>query len=266
MSKKNLPKELPLEKEIHLLVAHKKFLHGYCEDNALNGILAGYKVPTFVKIAGRFIYGMTHYSRKYGYTEHDMAAMIERILHERQLRLNKGFEWTEENKAKFLFVNDQIYDACVKAWEEAKETAAALEKRIKRRDSFLKDYEIEITLNIYPGIGGRGRWVSEPESYLADEETKLIKTNISHSHYKKDFEEKEEPILIGKNTNWNFEYPNNEFDNHYICYAIHVLLETDSWSVPDILSVEQIWVDVNVAYQHGRNTTKRQQEKFQGGE
>ena len=248
----DLSKELSLEKEIHLLMANEySKWHSSTRRKALDEILDGYKVPMLTKIAGKLICERSYYPSFYNYTEHDLNEMIGRILYERKHRLNEGFKWTEENKARFLFINDQLYDACVKGWEEAKETAAALEKRIKQRNSFLKDYEIEITLNIYPKIKGERRWASELESYLGHEETRLLEMNISHSHYKRKFkkENADKPMLIDKSTNWNIEYFDGVFDNDYICYAIHGLLDTDGWSFVDILSINKIWVDVEVKHQ-----------------
>ena len=139
----DLSKELSLEKEIHFLMAiGNSKLHSTTRRKALDEILDGYKVPMLTEIAGKLICERRYYPSFYNYTEHDLNEMIGRVLFERKHRLNEGFKWTEENKARFLFINDQIYDACVKGWEEAKETAATLEKRIRQRDSFLKDYEI----------------------------------------------------------------------------------------------------------------------------
>ena len=138
-------KKLAVEKEIHLLMANRdKF-------EKIEEILAGNKLPMLVKIAAA-LYNQDNIFGKY--RECDLSDMISYVLGERRRRLNADFKWTDENKARFLLINDQLYDACVKGWNEAVNTATVLEKRIKQKDSFLKDYEIEITLNAYPKISG----------------------------------------------------------------------------------------------------------------
>ena len=244
-------KDLSIEKEIHFLMAHK--------DNydKIQEIIAGYKLPMLIKIAAEF-YCFNIRPRCGICSVHDLDDMLKKVLSERRRRLNADFEWTDENKARFLFVNDQLYEVSKKGWDEAKETAAALEKRIKRRDSFLKDYEIEVTLNAYPKITGPRESAKRVNYYLAEKANMPGNMSISHFRYKHDKNEEHTPLMIDKKTNWNREYFNGEFENSYICYAIHWMLDTHVWSFPDILSIQEIWVDVNVAYQHWARVVKSQ--------
>jgi hypothetical protein len=94
------------------------------------------------------------------------------ILHERVKKLNIDFEWTNENKEKFINVNDKIYQTFEKAYNEAVAAANKLEARIKNNDKFIKDYEVKIEIQPYMGDEyyddgddfGFGYVLSEPES------------------------------------------------------------------------------------------------------
>ena len=241
-------KRLPVEKEIHLLMAYKD------RDEAISEIIAGYRTPKLVKIAAALADMKSHSGKYSKYTEHDLADMLDDVLEERRRRLDADFEWTDENRARFLLISDRLYDASVKAWQEAEETAASLEKRIKKKDSFLKDYEIEIAVTPYPKIRGEREAAVTVALYLAEETLVCMKTDISHIHYHRhiggDGDGYEENLLTDKSMNWNIEYFNGVFDNDYICYAIHVILDTGVWSFADVLAIERIWADVEVTHQY----------------
>jgi len=238
----------PVEKEVYLLMAYKDNYDIICE------ILAGYKLPMLVKIAAKLDDMGWKHNKKY--LEDDLKDMLKSVLIERKRRLNADFTWTDENKARFLFINEQLYEACVKGWQEATETAAALEKRIKQQDSFLVDYEIEIIINAYPKIGN-GEAAETVMCHLGEETLKYMEHGISHCHYNSFIKNKfDKPITIDKSTNWNIEYFNGVFDNDYICYAIHYMLDTHAWSYPDILSIEGIWVNVEATHQNFKGIRK----------
>ena len=234
-------KNYKIEKEVHLLMAYRDKCYTF------EKILAGYKMPMLVKIAAK-LHDMNFKSNTY--PENDLEDMLTDVLSERKRRLNADFKWTEENKAQFLLINDKLFESCEKGWKEAFEIAEGLKKRIKRRDSFLKDYQIEIRINIYPKISGD---VDETvTAYLGEETLRYMEHGIGHSYYNKHFNDKDlkKSITIDKSINWNLEYFNGEFDNDYICYAIHYMLDALVWSFPDILSIEGIWVDVEVTHQY----------------
>jgi hypothetical protein len=50
--------------------------------------------------------------------------------------------------------------------------------------------------------------------------------------------------------NWNIRCFGNTFDNNYICYQIHELLDTDIWSLYDIVNISKITADVKIINQH----------------
>ena len=161
---------------------------------------------------------------------------------------DKNFTWTDENKRRFFRINNAFVDSCEKAWAEALATAEALEERIKQQDRFLNDYEIDIKIDAYPYPAlDDEEGFEEFDAYFCEFYELPRISSISHSSYKDDDRTR---LFIDKTTNWNIEYFGDEFENDYICYAIHRLIDTGIWSFEDILSIKQIWADVNVAHQN----------------
>jgi hypothetical protein len=172
------------------------------------------------------------------------------ILHERVVKLNRNFEWTEENRDRFIRVNDKITHTFEKAYNEAVSIANELEKRLNSSDDFIQDYEIEIKIGLYMGDefydadnGGIGFVLSEPESRHSP-----IYYSFGHSNLEYSLSEK--PIYLDKSKNWNAEHLGNTFDSDYIGYAIHALLDADLWSFKDIINIDNIWADVEVVHQY----------------
>ena len=244
MYKQNEKSEI--EKEAHLLIAYKNRY-----DDQKN-LIAEYKLQKLVKIVAMLIDHGDLFSDRFGYTKNEIDWIIEQLLSERRRRLNAEFQWTEENRARFKAVNDELFDACNKGWEEALDTAKALEARIKSRDAFLKDYEIDVTITAYPNIGGN-REAAEILGYHLGEDYHCSRVGeISHSRYKHDTDIDSLPMTVDKNVNSNIEYFDGEFWDDYICYTIHRMLDSHIWSFPDILSICSIWVDVKVEHQYDK--------------
>ena len=173
--------------------------------------------------------------------------VLDAILFERANKLDSNFEWTDENKQKFLNVNNKIMQAFVSTYNEALSVANELENRIKNGDKFLKDYEIEITITpyIYKDDDDDICYVlSEPVSGFLPMHLPII----GNSSYNSKVNEK--PIYLDESLNWNIEYFGDTFNNDYICYGIHELLDTHRWSFIDIVNINKIHVDVEVIHQH----------------
>jgi hypothetical protein len=174
--------------------------------------------------------------------------LMSRILCERCHKLNDNFEWTNENKQKLLNVNDKITQVFEAAYNEALSVAHELEARIENNDAFIKDYEIEIKITTYINEKDSdgytiGDVIGNPVSGYYP-----INDSISHSSYERGPREK--PLYLDKKLNWNHEYFWGEFDDYYIGYGIHALLDTSEWSFQDIVNIGKIWADVQVWHQH----------------
>jgi len=50
----------------------------------------------------------------------------------------------------------------------------------------------------------------------------------------------------------------------YICYMIHEMMDSRIWSLPDILLIENIWVNVEVTHQYYTRVPKWGDAKAEG--
>jgi len=174
--------------------------------------------------------------------------LLTAILIERVSKIDRDFEWTDDNKLKFISVNNRFIQVFESAYNEAVSIANALEDRIKNGDIFIKDYEI--TIRITPYIedvfydqmldeNGIGFVLSEPDLHFDPIECYISRHSFDAV-----------PIYLDKSLNWNIEYFGDTFEKDYICYAIHELLDTHRWSFYDIANIKKIWADVVVKYQN----------------
>jgi hypothetical protein len=192
--------------------------------------------------------------------ERDLESNLERILYKRRTLLNakENWTWNETNKKRFVQISDALFRQCKKAWEIAMEKASSLEKQIAEESTVFDDYEIEILITPYTD----DLWQASDEvdeetredvcAYMSEECQPLIEMSISHTHYDnclKEIKDGDE-FFINKKWNWNTEYLGDHFKDEYICFAMHRLLDTLSWSFGDICSIENIFVDIGVNYQY----------------
>ena len=84
--------------------------------------------------------------------------------------------------------------------------------------------------------------LSEPlSSYQA------INHSFGHSSFL--IENQEKPILLDTTHNYNSEYFGSVFEDQYIGYAVHALLE-HKWSFKDLINIKSMWANVEVTLQH----------------
>jgi len=246
--KVNYEKESVLDKEVLFLMSLKD------KEKKLGDVIKRYKLKQLLEITAHLhsnLYGPSNYS------EYDRRSMIKELLSERVRTLNNNdWIWTDEYKQRLSVVNDEIFNTCETGFNEAYATAELMEKRIKKRDSFLKDYEIDIKIAPYPKVCGASCDVTDTVSdYLANESLPLAEWSLSHCNYQR-FSNEYCSILVNKDTNKDNEFYNKIFPGINICYLVHHMMESSVWSYPDILSIRRIWVDVEVTYQYYRNIPK----------
>ena len=183
--------------------------------------------------------------------------LLDIILSERVTKIHNHFVWTNENKEKLLKTNEEIMQTFEKAYKKAIFLYNDLNIRINNNDDFIKDYDITILMNFYMGdeyykdsSENIGFVLSEPLSGVPPIEYYFGRFNSKINL-------QELPFYLNKEMNWNTEYFNNEFDNEYICYAIHELLDTDKWSFTDIVNIKKIYVDVEVKYKYFRDNEEQ---------
>ena len=210
-------------------------------------ILAEYETQMLVDIAAELYYDAYESTARwcYKYTEHDTDQMLDRILRERCERLNAGFRWTDENRVRFLAINDRLFNIGHKGAKEGAETVAALRRRINEGDEFTKEYTVCANLIAYPEIDGNRQSAARVEKYIAERASREGMLYYNIYHVGKGFEDFPQKQMLF-NFNWGKErYFNDEFNNEKICYAIRNMLCTGIWSFPDILSIWSIQVNVD---------------------
>ena len=213
----------------------------------LNDELKRYSVET-LELFAVYIYEMNNNIR-YKYIE-----ILDSILYARYRKLNHNFEWTDENKRKFLSISDKFMQVYELANDEAISIANDLENRMNKNDKFMKDYEIDIEIDAYMSDqfytdkngkdSGIGYVLSEPVSGF-----NFLYDSFGHSIYDHTINRRES-IWLDRTLNWNIEFFGNTFKYNYICYAIHALIEQGNWSFKDIIDIKKIWADVKVSHQY----------------
>ena len=181
------------------------------------------------------------------------------LLRERRKELNINFQWDDESIEQFKVVNERIMEACKNGWNEAVKEAQTLEKRIKCGDSFINDYEIDVSIKVYPEIEDYYEEVEREilEDFLAEETYHQSIYHISHVHYESATNKENLPLAVDESTNWNCEYFCDRFQDYYICFFIHSLLDTEVWSFSDILNIAYVSSDVEVVHQKCTELKKR---------
>jgi hypothetical protein len=228
-----------LEKYVHLALTDDKApatIYAECGEDA----------TSLLSVVDHILYNLDRVNFHKEFSQRDKVDAVKNLLRDRCWFLNRRFTWTDENRKRFLSINDALMNSCDKAWDEALAAAAALEERIRQNDPFLKDYEIDVSLDAYPSLGCEDEF-DDVLAYFGESQPSIM--SISHSHYEID-KNVDSQLAVDKIKNWNSEYFGDAFRNDYICYATHRLLDTQIWSFDDIISVSSIWADVVVSHQN----------------
>ena len=192
------------------------------------------------------------YDLNYSKVDKELLGMV---THERAIRINQDFVWTPEKRQRFLQVSKELTSRIEAGYEEAWRIADSLEERIKNGDVFLNDYEVDLKVTPYMKSNEAevsNDWktsielvLSEPKSWFSVFEESVA----GHFHY--DTSSVRVSKFIDTEFNWNVEYLRGVFDDSWVDYAIHWLLDLN-WSFQDIVNIDHIWVDVAVKYQSFR--------------
>ena len=145
------------------------------------------------------------------------------------------------------------------AYDEARKQFNIMKERIKNNDTYLKGFNISIKLNPF---------ILEPnkDEYYMEEKGKGIYyllynmlPDILWSDYLIADEHDLDNIVSRKYEDDKENYNNNEylggdgnFDDRFICWGMYDLFMNSSGILSwyDILKINEIWVEVNVTYQH----------------
>lgn len=169
----------------------------------------------------------------------------------REYKLNQSFEWTSENKERFLCLNQKLIECFEKLKAEATVTLALLQQRIDNNDAFLHDFEIEMKVTPY----FFETW-EDGEFYEKDDGIeRVLMDNWEEWNmhvYVSNTDDLNDILELNREQNWNTDHRfKGMFDNHYISQAIHNIYDhATGWSFPDILRINYLWSEVYVRYQH----------------
>ena len=202
-----------------------------------------------LEILAFYIYRNINFSKLPGST---CGQLLRNILSWRAIKLNRNFEWTDENKRNFLNVNEKLRVSYAKAYNEALSVADELEKKIKNNDDFIKDYMIEITLTPYikepfPNEDALYKFcsvISEPESEFSIP----IRHEFHHGCYSREINNI--PYHLDKSKNLYTEHYDDFMASNDICHALNLLLDAHEWSLNDIVNIDNIYTEVIVTHQH----------------
>jgi hypothetical protein len=175
---------------------------------------------------------------------------IEAALNVRKHKLNNAFVWTPENKEKLLYLNTKLIECFEKLKAEADTLHKTLQERIDKNDSFLCDFDIEVTVIPYVfarNYEGDLTLESESEIYEVLYDKWDCELNLSFRVHK---DSTDKILYLDRTRNWNEEDLRGEFDEHYISYGIYKLYKQTEWSFHDILKINYLDTSVNVDYQH----------------
>jgi hypothetical protein len=181
----------------------------------------------------------------------DMLAFRDMMLARRR-KLNSKFRWTQENKMRIAKVSDEF----LKAWEEgfakAKMFIDALyeKEQNKDKDYFEEKYRVEIVL--FPAILNYkedGTFTEEQlyfviTDYLNSKEELSIHIGSDPEKIEDDFRQN---IRIKRDLSWNIEGLGDiALEDHYICYALHIIYSHNEWALEDIAKINNISSEIRV--------------------
>jgi len=98
-------------------------------------------------------------------------AELRKTLFQRWSEINSNFVWTQENKLKFIKLNNELYERYREAYNELVRMTNEYEDRFRAGDNNYKDYMIELEF-----------WYNHPESQNK-EENKLWQDLCEESKY-----------------------------------------------------------------------------------
>jgi hypothetical protein len=248
--------EKALEAEVNSLMAQMQ------STETVQETLAAHDIPMLVKIAAELIEAQRNWAhlgvrqKRYDYPKHKLKGMLHAVLNERRKRMNAGFRWTDEARARLFGVSEKLLKVCIAGQKEALEAAENLHKRMTNNDSFAKDFCVEAVLNACPLIEGERKHAASVESFLAENTMpveRVFRYTAAHSSngatpadVMPDYAE-----FVNREYNFNsIECLNGEAKNGCVHKAVESMINDFAWSIQDVLSIERVYIDVKTECQY----------------
>ena len=176
-----------------------------------------------------------------------MDRKLESLLHARQHKLNAAFEWTPENTEKILALDKRMIECFEKLRAEAIPLLDEFQKRIKNKDAFLQDFELNAKVTPFILIPDENGELEEPDAgiervlmdWIPEHALSFSRRTINDTLY------------LDREQNWHddpvFE---GKFEGRHISQAMHELYDHTYLSFPDILRINYLWAELIVRRQH----------------
>lgn len=200
----------------------------------------------------------------------DATLKLEELADERCSILNQMFKATPQEVRRFEKVNALLYELTLKMY---KRTARLYRSLLadEKDASFDDDYNIEGTLNYVYNSRKSALQLEDGEYYGSDFNYMLELTNLltkkSHNivediisasilyNPKHTLEVTDEELecvdTLDDGRTWAEGCLNiPEFEHICICYAVHDICTHKPYSIPDLLRMNDFWVEVNLTCQH----------------
>lgn len=173
------------------------------------------------------------------------------VLSERRHRLNREYQFTAKSKRRFVQISNKLMECFGKAWAEAKPMMDTFEGRLKENDSSLRDYEIELIIS--PFLERPQNTFRQTKADVSIQD--VLEEILQNSHILKTHAKNHKNgLYMAKNINWNnidtLKNHKKNLSKYYIGYPMHELCDHSMWSLPDVLKITNIWVDVKIECQH----------------
>jgi hypothetical protein len=179
---------------------------------------------------------------------------LETYLCARKWKINDAFKWTLDNMEKLLHLNQKLIECFEKLRDEAKPVIQTFQKRIKEKDVFLHDFDMEARITPYIYVPDENGKLNEAESGMERILTDTINEYVVLFNWFVEGVEGEnigEILYLNKRQNWSDDPVfNGKFDGHFISQSIHDLYDHTYWSFPDILKINHLWAELRVVHQH----------------
>jgi len=99
----------------------------------------------------------------------------------------------------------------------------------------------------FPNDGGRYKFgcvLSEPHSSFS----LPIRHRFGHGGYKREVENI--PYHLDKSKNLYTEYYDDFMEANDICHAVNLLLDSNEWSLSDIINIDRVLIKVEITHQN----------------
>ena len=200
----------------------------------------------------------------------DITLKLEKLVDERCSITNQMFKASPQEVRRFEKVNTLLYESTIKMYKRTARLYRSL-LTSEKDASFDDDYNIEGTLNYVYNSRKSVLQLEDDEYYGSDFNYMLELTNLltkkSHNivediistsilyNPKHTLEATDEELecvdTLDDGRTWAEGCLNiPEFEHICVCYAVHDICTHKPYSIPDLLRMNDFWVEVNLTCQH----------------